>query len=202
MSTGYTEKQRMDIEQRFRETRHKVLRANIAYFVIFFASLYPLIATGWWLILAMWLVGGVALWWYNRTHWRCPACVTRWDLQQILASSTWDFCPDCGAPLTRTLREMIAATLTQDRLEMLKCEFRRRRRWRKVAIGVFIPLIIVILAIADFKGFGRDAVRMFGAAAGAVFFAIILNFSRCLNCKKGIAMGANWRCPRCGVSYR
>jgi len=205
-SIKYTEKQLLEIEQHFHELRERMIFVAITYFVLFFVSLYPLIATRYntirLLILVFWVAGGVALWSCNRMYWRCPVCLKHWSLEELFASRTWDYCPECGVPLTRTPREILASTLAQESLVVLRHEFRRRRRWVKVTIGVSIALIILTVALAEYKGLGRYATRILATAVGAVFCVVILYLSRCLNRKKGLVLGTRWRCPRCGISYR
>jgi rubredoxin len=205
-SIKYTDEQLLEIQQRFRESRKRMIFAAVTYFVLFFVSLYPFITTRYntirWSILVFWVAGGIALWWYNRVYWRCPVCSKHWDFEQIFASTVWDYCPECGAPLTRTPREILTSTLTQESLALLRHEFRRRRRWVKVTLGVSIQLIIVTVAVAEYKGLGRNATQIVAVTVGAVLCVVILYLSRCLNCKKGLIMGARWCCPRCGISYR
>lgn len=205
-SIKYTEKQLLEIEQRFHRVRKKMIFVTITYFAFFFVSLYALIIikyNGIWLsILALLLAGGVALWWYNRIYWRCPSCSKHWDLEQIFASTAWDYCPDCGAPLTRAPHEMPASTLAQETLVALRSGFRRRRRWKNLTIGLFVPLVIVTGLLAEYKGLGRDATQILAITVGAVLCVVIFYLSRCLNCKKGLVRGTRWCCPRCGISYR
>lgn len=205
-SIKYTDEQLLETQQRFRESRKRMIFAAVTFFVLFFVSLYPLITTKYntirWLILALWIAGGIALWWYNRICWRCPVCSKHWDFEQIFASTVWDYCPECGVPLTRTPREMRPSTLAQETLCTLRSEFRRRRKWVKVTIGISVPLIIVTVALAEYKGLDRYATRILATTVGAVFCVLILYLSRCLNCKKGLVMGSRQRCPRCGISYR
>ncbi len=205
MTADFTEKQKMEFEKRFRDARQKIARAFVAYFIFFFVSFIPLIKINndfiRWSILILWIVGGISLWWHFREYWRCPSCAKRWDSQQLFASNHWDYCPDCGAPLTRTPREM-RVPLYLDSHEVLKRQFRRRRRLSNIALGLLIPVSIAILIIARNKGLGRDGSRILGAVLGALSLGVVLSLSRCLNCKKGIVMGSSWRCPRCGVSFR
>jgi di/tricarboxylate transporter len=205
-SIKYTDEQRLEIEQRFRESRKRMVFATITYFVFFFVSLYPLITsksnTIRWSILALWVAGGIALWWYNRIYWRCPVCSKHWDLEQIFASAVWDYCPECGVPLTRTPREILTSTLSEERLAVLRHELRRRRRWRSVTIGLFVALVIVAGLFAKYKGLDRSATQILALTVGAVLCVVIFYLSRCLNCQKGLVMGARWCCPRCGILYR
>jgi len=205
-SIKYTEKKLLEIDQRFHESRKRMIFAAITYFVLCFVSLYPLITTRYntirWSILVFWVAGGVALWWCNRIYWRCPVCSKHWDLQQIFASTTWDYCPDCGAPLTKASHEMPATTLAQETVVALRSGFRRRRRWKNVTIGLFLPLVIGTGLLAEYKGLGRDATQILAIAVGAVLCVVIFYLSQCLNCKKGLVLGTRWHCPRCGISYR
>ena len=205
MSPDFSEKQQMEFEHYFRDMHQKLTRAFVSFFVFFFLSFVPLIKIHTqfiaWTVLILWISGGTVLWWYFRKYWKCPACAKRWDTQQLFASKRWDYCPDCGAPLTRSPREM-RIPLNLDSHEALKREFRRRRRLSSIALGLLIPVSILILIMAQNKGLGREGSRFLGAVLGAVLLGIVVSLSRCLNCKKGIVMGSSWRCPHCGVSFK
>ncbi len=205
MTTDFTEKQKIEFEKSYRDAYQKIVRAFVAFFAFFFISLIPLLKINndfvRWAILLLWLGGGISLWWLFRQYWKCPACSKRWDSQQIFASRHWDYCPDCGAPLTRSPREA-RIPLNLDSHDNLKRQFRHRRRLSNIALSVLIPVSIVILVLAQSRGIGREANRILGAVLGSITLGVALGLSRCLNCKKGIVMGSSWRCPRCGVSFR
>jgi hypothetical protein len=92
--------------------------------------------------------------------------------------------------------------LNLDAYEILKREFRKRRRLSNISLGVLIPVSIAILIIAQNKGIGREGSQILSAVLASITLGIAFGLSRCLNCKKGIVMGSSWRCPRCGVSFK
>ena len=75
----FTEHQRRQFEERFREARRKIILADVAYFSFLIVSVFLLIGLREEAVrgtVSAFVAGSLALWWYHRRLWRCPAFET------------------------------------------------------------------------------------------------------------------------------
>lgn len=202
----YTDVEKIGLEGKFRELRRKIILVNVTFFVFFFASLLLLLTikgeTFLQGLVIFWLVVGLALFRFNRRRWRCPACSRRWDLQQLFASTYWDYCPECAAPLRRFPRVSRHTTLDQHDIEELQQQFKRNQRWGNIVLTLSIPLLIGVLVILDARGFSDSELKLVGITLGGVLTTIYFVLSRCVNCKRGLLLGRASHCYLCGVKLK
>ena len=204
--TNYTDVEKIRLEGQFRELRRRVTFTNVTFFVLFFASILLLVYTkdesflkG---LVILWLVGGLALVAFNRRVWRCPACSRRWDLQQLFASTYWDYCSACGAPLRRVPRVSRHTTLEDDDIEEFRRKFKRNQWWGNITLALFMPLLIVLLFVLNARGFSDSEIELIGIMFGGVLTAIYFVSSRCVRCKRGLILGRAKHCSLCGVKLK
>ncbi len=202
----YTDVEKIHLDSEFRELRRKVAFANVSFFVFFFASLFPLLhikdeafRIG---LVTLWGVGGFALIRYNRRLWRCPACSQRWEVQQIFASTYWDYCPKCAAPLRRVPRLSRQTNLDEHEIGELQRKFTRNQQWGKIALALFFPLLIALLVVLDAKGFNDSQLQLVGIIFGGIYTTIYFVLSRCVNCKRAVMLGSAKHCYLCGVKLK
>jgi hypothetical protein len=202
----YTDVEKIHLEEQFRELRRRVTLANVTFFVFFFASFFLLVyikdegfLKG---LVIFWLLVGLALIRFNWKVWRCPACSKRWDLQQLFASTHWDYCPKCAAPLKRVPKESRQVNLSENQIRELQEKFKRNRWWGNIALALLVFLLIVALVVLDAKGFSDSELELIGIILGGVFTSIYFVLSRCVNCKKGLILGRASHCYLCGVKLK
>lgn len=201
-----TDVEKIRLEAQFRELRRRVTFANVTFFVFFVTSILFLVYAkdeaflkG---VVILWVVGGLALAGFNRRLWRCPACSRRWELQQLFASTYWNYCPECAAPLRRVPRVPPHPDLDQHAVEELQRKFKRNHRWRNTALALIVPLLIGLLVLLDAKGFSDSELELITIICGGVLTAIYFVLSKCVVCKRGLILGRAKHCTLCGVKFQ
>ncbi|MEE8624150.1 MAG: hypothetical protein V3T19_02305, partial [Acidiferrobacterales bacterium] len=118
------------------------------------------------------------------------------------ASTHWDYCPKCAAPLKRVPKESRQVNLSENQIRELQEKFKRNSWWGNIALALFVPLTIVVLVFLDAKGFSDSELKLIGIIFGGVFTSIYFSLSRCVNCKRGLILGRASHCYLCGIEFR
>lgn len=150
------------------------------------------------LLVVLFAVLGFDYWRTLRNDWRCPACEVRWDGAELLASSTWNHCGDCGAPLRAAPQGIEPAAPPVDGDAALAERFLARRRTAMFAAGGVGVAGIAAFLWVHAHGWGDLAEQIVLAGFFAASVATGVHGMRCPRCRTGVVKGRAQHCPRCG----